>query len=225
MRPLPTPGERMEAIMRLFAPVHAVAEIGADHGILSAHLVKRKICQKIIVTDRSAVSLEKAKRLFFLHRLGESAVFCVGDGLLALPEPVDAALIAGMGAESIISILEKGKEKLGNAALILQANGKQRLLREWLFANRYTIDDEVIAKEKGRYYIVIRAVQDDKGRADTCCSEKCFMEKEAFLGPVLMRKRPAYWGEYLSFLQKCLTRERDLDCSALRWVAEELLGK
>ena len=215
MRPLPTPGERMEAILALFTPVHTIAEIGADHGILSAHLVKRNLCQKIIITDRSAVSLEKAKRLFFLHQLEKRAVFCVGDGLLTLPEPVDTALIAGMGPETIVSILEKGKGGLGNAAFVLQANGKHRLLREWLFANRYIIEEEVIAKEKGRFYIVIRAVP----------GEKDYTAKEAFLGPVLQRSKPGHWFDYLSWLRKCLARERDPDHSALRWVEEELRGE
>lgn len=202
----------MEAILGLFPPVNTIAEIGADHGILSAHLLKRGLCKKMIITDRSAVSLDKARRLFLMHNLDQNADFRVGDGFFVLPKPADAVLIAGMGSESILSILENAKSEQRRVPLILQANGKQHLLRRWLFANQYIVEAEAIAKENRRFYIVIRAVP----------GEKNYTDKEAFLGPVLLQSKPAHWYDYLRWLSQCLAREKNPEPSALLWVQEEI---
>lgn len=62
------------------------------------------------------------------------AHFLVCNGLEGLETTVDAIVIAGMGGTTIASILEKGKAKIGNARLILQANVAIPELRERLSA-------------------------------------------------------------------------------------------
>lgn len=212
-RPLPLPGMRLEAILSLIRPTNTIAEIGADHGILSAHIVRRGLCRSIIVADISAASLEKAMRLFSLHGLCDAASFRVADGLRALREPVDIILIAGMGAETIVSILDHGTDALKGAEIIVQANGKQHLLRRWLCDNGYRIENERLALEKRRFYVVIHGVP----------GEARYSEKEIYLGPCLMRERPVFWLEYLVWRKKCLAASKNTDnAGIMQWIDEEL---
>ncbi len=91
---LPALDPRKAAIVSLTPRGGTACEIGADHGILSAHLLRAGVCGRVIVADISAASLDKARRLFAFHGLTGSAVFRVADGLDAM----DSAESVGAGA-------------------------------------------------------------------------------------------------------------------------------
>ncbi len=211
--PLPPLGPRKAAIIALTPPCAVGAEIGADHGITSAHLVEGGICGRMIVSDISAASLDKARRLFSLHGIGDRAEFIVADGLEALTKPVGAIVIAGMGAETIVGMLERGKERVGEAALVLQSNTRLPVLRRWLMENGFRLDAERLVFEEGRFYIIIRAVI---GRV-------AYSDKELFLGPCLLRERPALLADYLTFLEAYMRRRLRADISReMEWIGEEM---
>lgn len=213
MRPLPLPGPRKDAILALTPHCRLAAEIGADHGITSAHLLQGGQCGRLIVADISAASLGKAQRLFALHGLSGSADFRVADGLDALDGPVDAIIIAGMGAATICRMLDRSRGKVGDAALILQPNPDPPSMRTWLAQNGYTIEAERLAIEGRRYYIILRARAG--GRAYT--------PKELLLGPCLLRERPEGWQAYLAWRRGCLAAMRGEDTQqAIAWIEEEM---
>ena len=54
---------RMKAIASLLGSNDTVADIGCDHGKLSAYLIKNGLANKVFATDISLLSLEKAKKL------------------------------------------------------------------------------------------------------------------------------------------------------------------
>lgn len=210
---LPTPGARMAAILSLVPRCHHVAEIGADHGITSAHLLKDGICQTMTVTDISAASLDKARRLFLRHGLDGQAAFRVADGLHALETAVDAIVISGMGAHTICDILADGQQHIGDAALILQANADVPLLRAWLAGHGFSIEDEKIAQEGRRWYIVMRAAR----------GETAYTEKELFIGPCLMKSRPEGYLAYTAWRRECLAKVQNEETALeMRWLEEEM---
>lgn len=213
MRPLPQPGARMEAMLQLIQPVHTVAEIGADHGILSAHIVRQGLCKHIVVADISTASLQKAMRLFSYHGFSDAARFSNADGLNALDEPVDCIVIAGMGAETIVSILDNGVHLMGEAALILQANGRHHLLRHWLSKHGYVIKNERLVQEKRRFYVVIQGVRGEMHSSD----------EELYVGPCLLRERPPLWRAYLQWQIDCLSvSKRNENGQVMRWLEDAL---
>lgn len=213
MLKLPTLGPRKLAVCQLVPKVSLGADVGTDHGIISAHLLREGICSRMILSDISAASLEKAKRLFALHGMQDQADFRVADGLRALEEPVGAVVIAGMGGLSICDILQGGMDKIGRASLILQPQTDAQVLRKWLATNGFRIDAERLAVEGRRYYVVIRAVK-GKMRLDG---------REAFLGPCLLSEPPETWGRYLSWMEGNLTRVQSQDASGpLEWVRREM---
>ena len=208
---LPAPGARKAAILALTPVCARGAEIGADHGITSAHLLQSGRCGTMIVSDISAASLDKARRPFALHGLEGRAVFRVADGLRALDGPVGAVVIAGMGAQRIAQILSGCTPALAGAAFILQPIPDPPFLRRWLMENGFRLEAERLAREGRRYYIVLRAA---RGRA-------AYTPKELLLGPLLLRERPPLWREYLCWRRNCLLAGREAG-DAVGWIKEEL---
>ncbi len=180
---------RLSMIASLVGSCESCADIGCDHGRLGAFLLQRGLCQRIVLTDVSEPSLRKARTLIALMGLGARATFCVGDGAAALPGPVDAVVIAGMGGASIARIICEGRKKLGEARLVLQPNVAAPQLRSTLCAQGYAIYDEKVVRDKRRLYVVIAA---KPGRAS--CSEQ-----ELTVGPVLLEKKPPELMPYAQF--------------------------
>ena len=106
-----------------------VVDVGCAHGQLTSHLLER--CERLcmIASDVSAPSLEKAKRLFAQKGFGERAHTVVADGLGGVDRAVDVIVMAGMGAQTILKIITEGREKIGSAKLIMQANVDLPMLR------------------------------------------------------------------------------------------------
>ena len=136
---------RLSAVARLVPPCECAADIGADHGFLGAHLLLTGRCARVRFVDISEHSLSKARRLVAKLKLEGRAEFLIGDGAEALSGPVDAAVMAGLGAEVIRGILQRGREKLAGAALVLSPNLGAPLLRRFLMESGYEIADEALA--------------------------------------------------------------------------------
>lgn len=133
------------------------ADIGCDHGFLTAHLLKR--CENLfaIASDISAPSLEKARVLLKKEHLSERAELVVADGLSGIDRPVDVIVAAGMGAQTILKIVGEGSEKIADAALIVQANVDLPVLRSGLAALGYAVEKEAYTLAAGRHYVTMLA--------------------------------------------------------------------
>lgn len=209
---LPALDERLRAVAELFTACDIGADIGADHGRLSCYLLDQRICRRMIVSDISADSLAKARRLLALHGLDDKAEFEVADGLDALAGPVDVAAICGMGGKLVSGILLRGKDRLQNAAFVLSCHTDIPLLRRTIGQIGYHISRETLVRAHNRFYIVMRA--------EPGCREP-YSEKELYLGPLLMRERPPLWTRYLKWREGVVQCEQGHD-TQLQWIREEL---
>ena len=180
---------RLTAIARFCGTCRRFADIGTDHGRLGAYLLQTKRCENAQFTDISDQSLQKARRLIGLLGLSDRAAFLVGDGAAALREAPDVAVIAGMGGETIAGIVERGREILADAKLVMQPNVDAPLLRQCLSEQGFALEDEAIVRDGRRLYVILTA---RKG-------EMKLTETEANVGPVLMKKRPAELFDYAAF--------------------------
>lgn len=155
---------RLETIADLVPEGARVADIGTDHARLLPLLVHpsggRRGAPLVIGIDR-ALPLTFARRT--LARLSPAVRAHIdlreGDGLSPLhPGEVDAIVIAGMGARSIIAILEQHPDRLPpGTTLVLQPLTQIPQLREWLAAHAIAITDERVVLESGRPRVVIAA--------------------------------------------------------------------
>ena len=150
---------RLSRIAEMVGTCECCADIGSDHGRLGAFLLQSGQCQRVVLTDISGASLSKARKLIALMDLEERTGFCVGDGALAIDCPVDAAVIAGMGGETIASIVEGSAGRLCGARLILQPNVALASLRRRLNKCGWRIVDEDLVRDGRRVYPILVAVE------------------------------------------------------------------
>lgn len=130
----------------------AVCDVGTDHAYLPVYLVENDICPYAVAGDIADGPLEAAAAT--VNKAGLSALVSVvkSDGLKNIsPEGITDVIIAGMGAETISSIIEAAPWLHNDINLILQPMTKVPFLRRWLYENGYEIireeavcDDEYI---------------------------------------------------------------------------------
>lgn len=152
---------RLEAIVKLCDSNKTIADIGCDHGYVTAELILSNKCDKVIATDISRNSLYKAIRFCDSLNINNYVSFREGDGFNVIykNDKVNQAVIAGMGGMEIINILENKKSKLKN--FILQPMRDVVKLREYLISNKYKILFDFIVYDEGVFYNLIKVM---KGR-------------------------------------------------------------
>jgi tRNA (adenine22-N1)-methyltransferase len=140
--------DRIRKIASYVDAGESVADIGPDHGYLSIWLVREGVSPRVIMTDIAEGPLEIARGN--AERYGVTDLR-LGDGLEPLlPGEVDAVVIAGMGGETIIGIMEADPAKTASfPKYILQPRTKADVLRAWL-VERYEIVADIVAEERGR---------------------------------------------------------------------------
>ena len=103
--------DRMKRIADMVTPGRVTADIGCDHGLVSAYLVDMGICPKVYAMDVAEGPLESAKKN--TREFSDRIELRLSDGFEALEKgETDCAIIAGMGGHLVLSILEGGMEKM-----------------------------------------------------------------------------------------------------------------
>ena len=123
--------DRLEFIFSQIPTCDYFADIGCDHGYISYLMLKNKKCNKLTYSDISAPSLQKA--ILLLSEYENAKPVCCS-GLEKIDRDVDCVLIAGMGGENIISILQNG---FLPKTLVLQPMKNIDKLRVFLNKNGY----------------------------------------------------------------------------------------
>jgi tRNA (adenine22-N1)-methyltransferase len=152
-------GERLSAIADMLGIFDTVADIGSDHGRLAAALLQAGKVKRVIASDISSLSLNKARSLAAACGLENRIDIRTADGLKGLKENEAAALvIAGMGGTLILKLLA-ASPKIAQSAkrIVMQPMRGTAELRFYLHHNGFRIVDERIAYEAGRYYQLIAA--------------------------------------------------------------------
>lgn len=180
---------RLSVIAEMVGSCESYADIGCDHGRLGAFLLQTGRVKRATLTDISAESLCKARRLIGLLGLGNRVDFQVGDGAKALEVAPEVTVIAGVGGALIARLVREGREYLGASRLIMQPNVAAYELRKTLMEQGYRIYDERIAPDGRRNYVIIAA---EPGKA-------VYNEKELIVGPVLLWELPESLVPYAAF--------------------------
>lgn len=189
---LPMLDDRLLAAADFFPSCCLGADIGTDHGRLPLYLLATGRCECMVVSDISAPALSKARELITRHHFDKQAAFVQADGLNALHEPAQAISLLGMGGDTMCAILSTAPQKLQGAALILSPHTELDKVREVLHPIGYYIAKESIARSGGRFYVILQALPGDA----------VYTEKELFLGPSLLKERPALFEDYLHWRQR-----------------------
>ena len=149
--------KRLRAIVNFCDKNKIIADIGTDHGFVPNFLYEEDYNRKIIATDISLNSLNKAIEFSELRGNKGKIEHIVCNGLEKIP-PVDQIIIAGMGGILISKILDRDFEKARQAEkLILQPMQQVDYLRKFLYDKGFKILDEKIVFEDNKFFHIIVA--------------------------------------------------------------------
>ena len=148
---------RLAAAAAYVRPGSTVADIGCDHGKLSAWLAGSRRCPLVFACDLREGPLQKARET--CAPWADRVVFRLGSGLMVLaPGEAQDIVIAGMGAETIMEILDAAPWVFdGRYNLILVPATKHSLLRRWLARRGFALQSETLCTAAGRWYAVMNA--------------------------------------------------------------------
>ena len=152
---------RLLACCSFVNPGDRVADIGCDHGYLGIHLLQSGIASHVFAADVNEGPLQSA--IANAHKFGvsENISFFLSDGFQHVPWNFDCAVCAGMGADTMMSIIHRsGWLKNRRFRLILQCQSKRPELRQWLYDEGFRINRETLAKDGKFVYTVMEVVYD-----------------------------------------------------------------
>lgn len=180
-----------------------LADIGSDHAYLPVALALRGAIASAVAGEWASTPFQAAQHTVREHDVGEQVSVRLANGLAAI-EPDDgitAISLCGMGGETIREILDSGKPRLSGAErLIMQPNGGEQPLRQWLMDNHYRIVAEEVLWENRFDYEIIVAER---------TGPVMYSAEELYFGPLLLQRRcPAFlrkWQRILRLRQQTLS--------------------
>ena len=162
-------------------------DVGTDHAYVPIYLLQNGVSPRAYATDNRPGPLKNAGSDAKKYGVEDRLTLFLCDGLaLCDPECLDTVIIAGMGGETMIHILEQTPWAL-EKRLILQPQSKQNELRRYLASKGLSILNAVLAEDAGKYYEVWLAgegVMDVEAPIEPCLIEK----HDPLLKPYLMEQ-------------------------------------
>lgn len=146
---------RLLTCCQFVRPGDRVADIGCDHGYLGIHLLQSGIASSVIASDVNRKPLESAVANARKFGVQERISFFLSDGVRQIPRDFDCLVCAGMGADTMISILEAAPWLQDSKyRLILQCQSKRPALRKFLAQAGFSISRETLAQDGNFLYPV-----------------------------------------------------------------------
>ncbi len=188
---------RLLACAGFVAPGERVADIGCDHGYLGIYLLKKSIASSVIASDLRPGPLQSAVVNAAKYGVGEKMSFHLSDGAASIPRDFDCMVCAGMGADTIISILVRAPWlKSKQYRLILQCQSKAPMLRRYLSENGWRITEESVAKDGKFLYTVMEVCyQPDYPKLQT---------HEWYFPPAILENPSEYVPAYFQYVVRGL---------------------
>lgn len=157
---IPVLDDRLAAAARLCRPGQPVADIGCDHGKLTAYLACTGLYPKVIGVDLRPGPLSKAALTIKSARCEDWVDLRLGDGLSVLaPGEAGTIVLAGVSAQTAIGILSAAPWVLApnGPRLVLVPATKHATLREWLYRSGFALAADEPVQAAGHWYAVIAA--------------------------------------------------------------------
>lgn len=202
--------KRLNMIASFVTDGCCAADIGTDHGYIPIYLVQQGISPRAFAMDINKGPLERAKQHITEMGVKDRITCILSDGLNQLPEKeVDSVIIAGMGGDLIVRILEQDQDKLTEIKeLIVSPQSHPERVRHWLHDHNFRILEEDMIREDGKYYIAIRSVhgrESYKKECFYCFGERLILERS----PVLLEYLDEEYRKYEKIRGTLLDRTKE----------------
>ena len=168
--------KRIEAISQLIDNDESVIDIGCDHGFLAKMLRIKGNNKLIICSDNKIGPLNNARNNLIGY---DNINFELTDGVDNIDTVCDVCVLAGMGHNTVISIIENNENYFRNCKkIIIQVNSVVGQMRQYLSNHKFQIIDECMVYDYKYYQImVIKSGQQQLN------------ELQIEFGPVLLEKK------------------------------------
>ena len=167
---------RLAAAAALVRPRLPVADIGCDHGKLTAALACSGLYPKVIGSDLRPDPLDKARRTVEAAGCQDRVELRLGDGLSVLSAgEVGTIVIAGVSAQTAWQMLEAAPWVFApdGPRLVLIPATRHDELRRWLAGHGFRLVCDRPVEAAGRWYAVMAAEYDGQRRALTWAEAVC----------------------------------------------------
>ena len=159
--------DRLETVVSMVRPAESAADIGTDHGHVPVELVRRGTVKRALAMDVRKGPLSRAEESVAMAGLENRIETRLSDGLEKLsPGEAEAVVIAGMGGELMIHILEQGRHMWDSVGQwILSPQSEIPKMRKWLWDNGFPVEKEEMVFEDGKFYTILsvgRKREDDR---------------------------------------------------------------
>lgn len=150
---------RLQVCCGFVAPGDRVADIGCDHGYLSIHILQSGIAGSVIAADINEMPLQSAMRNAEKYGVQDKISFHLSDGVRSIPRDFDTLVCAGMGADTMVSILDAAPWlRSSQYRLILQCQSKTPMLRQYLSGQGWRITEESVVRDGRFLYTVMEVI-------------------------------------------------------------------
>lgn len=182
---------RLKLIAELVPACEVLADVGTDHGYIPIYCVQNGMCNRAIAMDVNPLPLDRADAHIKKYDLDKFISTRLSDGVQQLsPDEADVIVIAGMGGQLIMNILDAGADIITeDTYLILQPMLAAKELREFLADNGYDICDEYVCREENKFYNIITA---KRGKNE-------FSDNDIYIGKNLSQNSPEVYKDYLEY--------------------------
>ncbi len=152
---------RLLACAAFVRPGDRVADIGCDHGYLGIYLLHQGIAREVLCCDIHEQPLQSAMHNARKFGMAQKMRFFLSDGLRNVPPDFDCLVCAGMGADTIISVLENAPWlRKSTYRLVLQCQTKTHILRRYLSDKGWHIRAEKVQRDGHFLYTVMEVCFD-----------------------------------------------------------------
>lgn len=156
---VPVLSNRLKACCQFVRPGDRVADVGCDHGYLGIYLLLSGVARSVIAADVNTGPLDSARRNGEKYAVADRMTFCLSDGVSSLPRDFDCLVCAGMGADTMISILSAAPWlKDSRYHFVLQCQSKTPALRRYLSDQGFSILRETLAQDGKFIYPIMEVV-------------------------------------------------------------------
>ena len=146
---------RLKAVLSMIPEGSVTADVGTDHGYIPAALLEKNICPFVYACDLRQGPLAAAERtLSGCDPTRWKAL--LSDGLADLPPEVETVVMAGMGHDVLLGILDRRRSFwTPERTFVIQPMNRQDKLRSGMRERGFSAVREKAAVSAGKSYTVI----------------------------------------------------------------------
>ncbi|MCI6615164.1 MAG: class I SAM-dependent methyltransferase [Mollicutes bacterium] len=172
--------KRLSIIYSFIDEGSSVVDVGCDHGYLLIELAKNNKSTNLLGVENKLGPFSTLKKNIKLNKLDGKINTSLSDGISNVDSSFDTLVIAGMGSDNIVGIIERNKDKLLLFnTIIIDSHTETEKIRRYFVKKYYKISNEKIIKDNKIVYEIIKFV---KGKAN-------YSDLEFKYGPIILNNK------------------------------------